>query len=138
MAELAPRNGAGRSSFGDVFGFDPFRSVFPSLSAGLGFEVSRVEDGYKIELPVAGFSPEQIEVTVEDRVVTVSGRNERRNFTRSLVIPEEIDAENIGASVEHGLLSLALHVHPKAQPRKIAIKTAAPAAANPAPAHSSN
>jgi HSP20 family molecular chaperone IbpA len=37
------------------------------------------------------------------------------------VLPDEIDGDNVGAHVEHGLLTLSLNVHPKAQPKKIAI-----------------
>jgi HSP20 family molecular chaperone IbpA len=121
MADLAVRGTTGgRSLFGDLLGFDPFR--VPN-GGGFGFEISRAENGYKIELPVAGFRPDQIEVTIEDRVLTIVGKSEKRNFTRTLVIPEEIDAENISAGVEHGMLTLGLHLHPKAQPRKIAVQT---------------
>jgi HSP20 family molecular chaperone IbpA len=111
----------GRSLFGDVLGFDPFRGVYPNLQGGFGFEIARIDNGYKVELPVPGFRPEDIEVTLEDRVLTIVGKSERRNFTRTLVIPEEIDADTIAANTENGLLALELHVHPKAQPRKIAV-----------------
>ena len=46
---------------------------------------------------------------------------DRREFARSLLLPDEIDGENIAATVEHGLLTLTLNVHPKAQPKKIAV-----------------
>ena len=61
-------------------------------------------------------------MTLEDSVLTVSGKSEKRQFTRSLLLPEQIDGENIEAKVEHGLLTLGLHAHPKAQPKKIAIQ----------------
>ncbi len=120
MAEVAVRGTlGGRSVFGDVLGFDPFRGL--PAGAAYGFEIHRSENGYRVELPVPGFRPDQIDVTVEDRVLTIVGKHEKRNFTRTVVIPEEIDAETIGATVEHGLLTLDLQVHPKAQPRKIAV-----------------
>jgi len=120
MADVAVRGTlGGRSLFGDVLGFDPFRA-FPGGSA-YGFEIARAENGYRVELPVPGFRPDQIDVTIEDRVLTIVGKNEKRSFTRTVVVPEEIDAENIGANVEHGLLTLELRVHPKAQPRKITV-----------------
>jgi HSP20 family protein len=126
MADIAVRgNLGGRSLFGDLLGFDPFR-VFPGGNGngngyGYGFEISRAENGYKIELPVPGFRPDQVDVTIEDSVLSIVGKSERRNFTRTIVLPEEIDAENIGAHVEHGMLTLELRVHPKAQPRKITV-----------------
>jgi HSP20 family molecular chaperone IbpA len=107
---------------GDFLGLDPFRS--PS-APGFGFEITKSENGYAVELPVPGFAPENIDVTLEDRVLTIIGRNERRNFTRSLLVPEEIDAEAITAKVEHGMLTISLSLHAKAQPRKIAVTVGA-------------
>jgi HSP20 family molecular chaperone IbpA len=116
MTDIMVRPSASRRMLGDFLNFDPFRT----LAAGsLGFEFNKTETGYTVELPVAGYSPEAIDVTLEDRVLTISGKTERRNFTRALLIPEEIDADSIGAKVEHGMLTIALNVHPKAQPRKI-------------------
>jgi len=112
------RPSASRRLLGDFLGFDPFRTL---TTSGFGFEINKTENGYAIELPVAGYAPENIDVTLEDRVLTVSGRTERRNFTRALLIPDEIDAENISAKVEHGMLTISLSVHPKAQPRKISV-----------------
>lgn len=115
------RNAAPRT-FGDVFGFDPFRNVLGGAAGYTGIDVTRTEaGGYKVEVPVAGFKPEQIEVTLDENVLTIAGTSERRNFTRSLLLPDEIDGENIEATVEHGLLTLTLNVHPKSQPKKIAV-----------------
>jgi HSP20 family protein len=121
MAELTPRYRSltAPRTFGHLLGFDPFRNF---TGASLGVEVTRTDDGgYTVELPVAGYKPDEIDVTLEDNVLTVVGKSEKRNFTRSLLLPEEIDGENIGAKVEHGLLTLTLNIHAKAQPRKITI-----------------
>jgi HSP20 family protein len=116
MPELQVRPNGSRRMLGDFLGFDPFRTL---TTGGFGFEINKTESGYAVELPVAGYAPDSIDVTLEDRVLTVSGRTERRNFTRALLIPDEIDAESIGAKVEHGMLTITMSVHPKAQPRKI-------------------
>ncbi len=103
---IAPR------SLGETLALDPFRGIFAGLGGFAGVDVTRTEQGgYRVEIPVAGFTPDQVEITLDDRVLTVSGKNDRRDFTRSLV----------GASVEHGLLTLTMSLHDKAQPRKIAV-----------------
>jgi HSP20 family molecular chaperone IbpA len=126
MADLMVRpNGGGRGLVSDLFGFDPLRAVFGATPYGggaLNGEVQKTEDGWNVEIPVPGFKPDQIDVTVEDRVLTVTGKTERRSFQRSILLPEEVDAETIDAKVEHGMLTLGLHLHPKAQPRKIDVK----------------
>ena len=126
MADLMVRpNGGGRGLVSDLFGFDPLRAVFGNQgSYGLTGEVQKTEDGWNVEIPVPGFKPDQIDVTVEDRVLTVSGKTERRSFQRSIMLPEGVDSEAIDAKVEHGMLTLGLHLHPKAQPRKIEVKVA--------------
>jgi HSP20 family molecular chaperone IbpA len=124
MAEVAIRpNTAGRTLFGDLLGFDPFR-LHATVPTGWQFEINKSEGGYTAELPVPGFKPDDIEVTVEDRVLTIVGKNAKRQFTRTLVLPEDIDVENVEATVEHGMLALGLRLHPKAQPRRIPVKLA--------------
>jgi HSP20 family protein len=126
MAELQtqPARGAlaARSVFGDLLGYDPFRNFFTGFGAVAGLEVKRDDSGgYSVEVPVAGFKPSEIDVTLEDDVLTITGKNERRQFRRSLLLPEDIDRDNIGAKVENGMLTLTLHAYPKAQPKKIAV-----------------
>jgi HSP20 family molecular chaperone IbpA len=118
MVDLLVRPTGSRRMLGDFLGFDPLRAL---TTNGFGFEINKTDSGYAVEVPVAGYAPDQIEVSIEDRVLTVSGHSEKRNFTRSLLIPEEIDVETIGAKVEHGMLTITLNVHPKVQPRKITV-----------------
>jgi HSP20 family protein len=101
--------------FGELWGFDPFRFS--------GIDVARTETGYSIEMPVAGFKPEQIDVTLEDGVLSVIGKNEKRSFSRSISVPEDVDEERIEAHVQDGMLTLTLTLLPKAQPKKIAVKS---------------
>jgi molecular chaperone IbpA len=112
--------------FTDLLGFDPLRSFFPALTQApgtLGVEINRTDNGYTVEIPVAGFRPEQIDVTVQDDTVMVSGKSDRRSFTRALLLPEEIDPDGISANVEHGLLSLNLRQRPERQPRRITVQS---------------
>jgi HSP20 family protein len=124
MADIMARpNGASlRSPFADWLGWDPFRNFFSNVSLGPAVEVARTESGYSVEIPVPGYKPEEIDVTLDDHVLTIAGKSEKRQFTRSLLLPEEIDPETISARVEHGMLYLTLNFHPKAQPKKISVQ----------------
>lgn len=104
----------------DVLGYDPFRRFFSNLDPEI--DVVRNENGFDVEIPVAGYTPEEIDVTVKDDVLTVAGKSERRAFTRALKLPDDVDTASIEAKVENGLLSLRLTRHPEAQPRKIPIR----------------
>jgi len=108
--------------FRDLLGFDPFQS----LRSGWAFEydVRRSEAGYEVEVPVAGYKPEDIDVTFQDGVVAVNGKGERRSFSRSFTVPEDVDPDAIEAHVNHGMLVLTLARRPEAQPKRIAVKSA--------------
>ena len=86
MAHLTPTGrsrGAAVNARGPLgaWNFDPY-DVFANFSSGLaalqlhGVEVNRVDDGYNVELPVAGYAPDQIDVTYKDNAITISGKRE--------------------------------------------------------------
>lgn len=105
-----------------LIGLDPFRNFFSNLDSEL--EMLRTESGYEVGIPVPGYKPSQIEVTFQDGALTISGKNDRRYFNRTLVLPDNVDAEKIDARVEDGMLVLKLERVPEAQPRKVHIRTA--------------
>jgi HSP20 family protein len=109
--------------FGELWGSDPFRNFMNGMHGFSGVEIGRTDTGYTVEIPVAGYKPEQIDVTLEDGVLTVSGKNDKRQFARSLTVPDDVDHERIEARVEDGMLTLTLTLLPKAQPKKIAVKS---------------
>lgn len=117
------RGQAGMRPLGDLWNWDPFRNFFSNAPVMAGLEINRTDNGYAVELPVAGYKPDEIEITVENGLLSVAGKSEKRSFTRSFLLPDEIDADNIEAKVEHGMLTLTLSLLPKAQPKKISVKT---------------
>ena len=108
----------------DLWNYDPFRNFFSNAPAVAGLEINRTDSGYVVEIPVAGFKPDDIDITVENGVLAISGKSEKRSFTRSFLLPDEVNADEIEARVEHGMLTLTLNLLPKAQPKKISVKTA--------------
>ena len=104
------------------------------------------DDAYVLTMAVAGFGPDDIEITSQDNVLTVSGKAPQaeedrrylyrgiagRAFERRFVLADHIQVQ--GADLRNGLLNVALkRVVPEAlKPRRIAIGTA-PAEARPAP-----
>jgi HSP20 family protein len=104
----------------EMLGYDPFRRFFSNVDPQI--DVIRTDTGFEVEIPVPGFKTEQIELIVKENVLTLTAKSDRRAFTRSLKLPDDVDAQNIEASVDNGLLTLALKRHPDAQPRRIEIK----------------
>lgn len=106
--------------FRDLLGFDPFAHIRSSW--GLDYEVRRTEMGYVVEVPVPGFKPEDVEVTFQDDVLAINAKGERRGFSRSFTVPDDVDPEKIDARVTDGMLVLTLERRPETQPRRIAVK----------------
>jgi HSP20 family protein len=104
----------------DMLGYDRFRRFFSNVDPQI--DVIRTEAGFDVPIPVPGFQTDQIEIVVKENILTVTGKSDRRAFTRSLKLPDDVDTDNIDASVDNGLLSLSLKRHPEAQPRRIEIR----------------
>ena len=100
------------------------------------YNIERIgEDNLRITLAVAGFSREELSVTVEDTQLVIRGRQDddptreflhrgiaARQFQRSFVLAEGI--EIVGAEVDNGLLHIDLkRPVPAAQSRTIEIRS---------------
>jgi len=96
------------------------------------------ETEYRITMAVAGFAEDELEITVEDTHLTVSGRtgqdNETREYLHRGIATRAFErrfelADHIkikGAKLDNGLLHIALEreVPEELKPRKVAIETA--------------
>ncbi len=93
------------------------------------FNIEQVsERAYRITLAVAGFSEDDLSITVEDRKLVVRGRSPKRDETRvflhrgiaarqfmkSFVLADGVDVT--GAATENGLLHIDLE---RAEPEKV-------------------
>jgi HSP20 family molecular chaperone IbpA len=106
--------------FRDLLGFDPFQSLRSNWA--FEYDVTRTENGYEVEVPVPGFTPDQVEVTFQDDVIAVNAKADRRSFARSFTVPDDVDPDKIEARVSDGMLVLTLARRPEAQPRRISVK----------------
>lgn len=70
-------------------------------------------DGKTYEMALPGFSKEDISVEVEGNVLTISAEIEekeetkwRHSFSKRFELPSSVDAEQVEAKMENGVLSL--------------------------------
>ena len=127
-----------------LLGFEHTRSLIEraAKAAAESYPPYNVEDrgdgGLRITLAVAGFSPDQLGVTVEDRQLVVVGKRDAgngksehaylhrgiaaRGFIRSFVLADGMVVE--GAALEHGLLHIDLaRPEPEKRVQTIPIRT---------------
>lgn len=113
------------------FGFD--------LRSSRGFPSANLYDSgneFVIRAELPGLSEKDVNVTVNQDVLTISGTREndapegytahRREripvrFSRSFSFPSPVDMEKVKASVKNGVLTVQLAKAAEAQPRQIAV-----------------
>lgn len=104
------------------------------------YNVEQAENGVRITLAVAGFSPEQLQVTVEGGQLIVAGKRDAdargeaeraflhrgiaaRGFVRTFVLAEGMEVQ--AATLEHGLLHIDLvRPEPERLVKRIPIRSA--------------
>ena len=125
-----------------LLGFDHTRSLIEraAKAAAESYPPYNVEDrgdgALRITLAVAGFTPDQLQVTVEDRQLIVSGKREgaaeeaylhrgiaARGFVRTFILADGMKVS--GATLAHGLLDIDLvRPEPERLVQRIPIRTA--------------
>src|SRR5438445_1771035 len=101
-------------------------------------DVFEQADAIRIVAEVPGVKPEDVKISLENSVLTIHGtkqqvaeegtervhRYERSygTFERSFTLPASVDAGNIKADYEHGVLTVTLPKVEKARPRHIDVQ----------------
>lgn len=101
-------------------------------------DISERKDAYIVTAEVPGVRPEDLDVSLEDGVLTIKGerqfsqesseqqwhRVERHYgaFRRTITLPSRTKADEIEASFENGLLEVIVPKAEEARPRKIQIR----------------
>jgi HSP20 family protein len=108
-------------------------SWMPSL------DVIETKDGIELKADLAGMKPEDIQLEVEENVLTLRGerrfeekveedkyyRIERRfgSFSRSIGLPQNVDSEAIEANYENGVLHVRVPKVEQAKPKRISVSS---------------
>ena len=101
-------------------------------------DIYETPDAYKVLAELPGFSPDQVDVTVNEGQLTIRGerkfyddvneesfhRVERRfgAFQRIVSLPQQVQAERVEASFDKGVLTVSIPKAEQAKPRRIEIK----------------
>ena len=101
-------------------------------------DISERKDAYLVTVELPGLKPEDLDITMEDGLLTIQGerhfandsseqkfhRVERRYgaFRRSITLPAHVTAEGIQASFEDGVLQILVPKAEEAKPKRIQVR----------------
>lgn len=113
-------------------GSEVFNAWAPAL------DVYEDADNLIVRAELPGMKKEDIEISLHDNVITVSGerKNEKKyeggktsreerffgRFTRSIALPKQVDSARVKATYKDGLLTVHLPKTEEAKPRQIQIQ----------------
>jgi HSP20 family protein len=125
--------------------WDPFREMdrmFSTFagnarqSGGMPMDLFRTGDHYVLSMDLPGVDPGTIDVSVEDRTLTIRAERTQRSdgeaqwlvrerpagtFARQLTVGRGLALDSISASYADGVLSLTIPVSEDAKPRKVEV-----------------
>ncbi|OGE73983.1 MAG: hypothetical protein A3I07_04405 [Candidatus Doudnabacteria bacterium RIFCSPLOWO2_02_FULL_42_9] len=103
----------------------------------LTIDMYQTKDNVIIKSTIAGVKPEDIDVTIANDMVTVRGERKRDfeassedyfyqecywgSFSRSVVLPVDVDIENVSADLKDGILTVVLPKAAKSKAKKIRV-----------------
>lgn len=106
-------------------------SIIPARSSLPAINVRQTDKEYMVEVHAPGYQEDDFDIEVADDYVTVSGHHEDKDeetskqylhrefssesFTRTLSLPENVNAEAATADMKNGILTITL---PKIEPEK--------------------
>ena len=99
--------------------------------------MSEDQDSIAVHVDLPGMSEDEVEIEIEDRVLTISGKRESKldqtegtvhrversygAFSRSLTLPEGVDADAVTAAFDKGVLEVRVPKPEERKPRRIEI-----------------
>lgn len=111
-------------------------AIFDS-GPGLPLDVTATADEIRVEASLPGYKPEEVEITVEDGMLKITGQTKeertegegsyllqeirRGSFSRSVALPAGLEPDKASATFENGVLTLRIPKAEQIKPRQIRI-----------------
>lgn len=103
----------------------------------LTIDMYQTKDNVIIKSTIAGVKPDAIDITIANDMVTIRGERKRDfdassedyfyqecywgSFSRSVVLPVDVDIENVSADLKDGILTVVLPKAAKAKAKKVRV-----------------
>jgi len=97
----------------------------PETEGQLSIDVYQIDKKIIIKSTIAGVKPEDLKISLHHDLLTIKGRREMNEkikdenylyqecywgpFSRSIILPAEVDNKKVEAEIENGVLTITLH-----------------------------
>jgi len=111
---------------------------FDDAEGHLTIDVYQNEENIVIESTIAGVNVDDLDIAITPESVTIKGKRERKErvkkddylyqecfwgkFSRSIILPQEIDPDKSSASLKDGILKIVLPKIHKTRSKKVRVK----------------
>jgi HSP20 family protein len=101
--------------------------------------ITETEQGYALSFELPGVAPEDIDVQVKERQLTLTAERREEQpkngttfhrvelrygrFTRSILLPEAANADDVQATFDKGILTVTVGKRPESKPVRVQVKT---------------
>lgn len=112
--------------------------IFEESEGELAVDVYQTPSAFIIESTIAGVNPEDIDISLTSDSINIKGRREKEEriktenyihqecywgrFSRSIILPQEIDPDRTQAGIKNGVLKITLPKVNKTRSKKIKVK----------------
>jgi HSP20 family molecular chaperone IbpA len=104
----------------------------------LAIDVFQTPDALVVESPIAGVNSDDLDINITSESVTIRGRRDHRTdikdadyfyqecywgrFSRSVILPQEIDPDKAEAGIKNGVLTIILPKVKRQKTKKLKVK----------------
>lgn len=112
--------------------------IFEESEGQLTIDVYKTPEEIVVESTIAGVKPENLDISITSEAVTIRGKREKQEivqdedyfyqecywgrFSRSIILPQEIDSDKAAASIKNGILTIRLPKLNRQKTKKLKVK----------------
>lgn len=117
---------------------ESINGIFEEAEGELAIDVYQTPSVFIIESTIAGVKPEDIDISLTSDSIIIKGKREKEEiiktedyihqecywgkFSRSIILPQEIDPDRTQASIKNGVLKITLPKVNKTKSKKIKVR----------------
>jgi len=136
--ELGPKSIFNKNSEEELGEASLLEEISEESEGELAIDVYNTPSALIIESAIAGVNPEDIDISISPDSITIKGKREKEEkvktenyihqecywgkFSRTIILPQEIDADKAHANIKNGVLKITLPKLNKNKTKKVKVK----------------